>query len=178
LRLRGFEGSGLQITAHSRLLDFVSSRLQIFASSLPLKSCITNFINLDVSRVTGFSEFPNTSPSGKRVDSDDLIPRTFRNFSKKRHPPNVGGDTRHPETSQWSNQGTFAELPPPPLAPINRRLSLLKFSLLPCFVANCNSLLRGNSSCVSSVRGFKFSPNFSKVLFSLSLNSCLFFTLY
>jgi hypothetical protein len=60
-RLRGFEGSRLQITAHSRLLDFVSSSLQIFASSLPLKSCITNFINLDGSRVTGFYEFPNTS---------------------------------------------------------------------------------------------------------------------
>jgi hypothetical protein len=114
-RLRGFEGSGLQITAHSRLPDFVSSRLQIFASSLPLKSCITNFINLDVSRVTSFYEFPNTSPSGKRVDSDDPIPRTFRNFSKKRHPRNVGGDTRHPETSQRSNRGTFAELPPSPL---------------------------------------------------------------
>jgi hypothetical protein len=58
-RLRGFEGSGLHITAHSQLPDFVSSRLQIFASSLTLKSCITNFINLDVSRVTGFHEFPN-----------------------------------------------------------------------------------------------------------------------
>jgi hypothetical protein len=102
-RLRGFEGSGLQITAHSRLQNFVSSSLQIFASSLPLKSCITNFINLDVSRVTGFYEFPNTSPSGKRVDSDDPIPQTFQNFSKKRHPRNVGGDTRHPETLQQSN---------------------------------------------------------------------------
>jgi hypothetical protein len=37
----------------------VDSRLQIFVSSLPLKTCITNFINLDVSRVTGFPEFPN-----------------------------------------------------------------------------------------------------------------------
>jgi hypothetical protein len=27
---------------------------------LPLKTCITNFISLDVSRVTGFHEFPNT----------------------------------------------------------------------------------------------------------------------
>jgi hypothetical protein len=111
-RLRGFEGSGLQITAHLRLSDFVSSSPQIFASSLPLKSCITNFINLDVSRVTGFYEFPNTSPSGKRVDSDDFIPRTFQNFSKKLHPQNVGGDTRHPETLQRLNRGAFAELPP------------------------------------------------------------------
>jgi hypothetical protein len=111
-RLREF---GSLVHRASRLRDFVSSRLQIFVSSLPLKTCITNFINLDVSRVTGFPEFPNTSPSGKRVDSDDLIPRTFRNFNKKRHPRNVGGDTRHPGTSQRSNRGTFAELPPSPL---------------------------------------------------------------
>jgi hypothetical protein len=114
-RFRGFESSGVQSTARSRLRDFVSYRLQIFVSSLPLKTCITNFINLDVSRVTGFPEFPNTSPSGKQVDSDDPIPRTFRSFSKKRHPRNIGGDTRHPETSQRSNRGTFAELPPSPL---------------------------------------------------------------
>jgi hypothetical protein len=40
-----------------------------------LKTYFTNFINLNVSRVTGFPEFPNTSPSGKRVDSDDPIPQ-------------------------------------------------------------------------------------------------------
>jgi hypothetical protein len=59
-RLRDFESSGVQLTAHSWLRDFVNSRLQIFVSSLPLKTCITNFINLNVSRVTGFPEFPNT----------------------------------------------------------------------------------------------------------------------
>jgi hypothetical protein len=75
--------------------------------------------------VTGFPEFPNTSPSGKRVDSDDPIPRTFRKFSKKRHPRNVGGNTRHPKTPQRSNRGRFHGTTPP-LAPINRRLSLLK----------------------------------------------------
>jgi hypothetical protein len=84
-------------------------------SSLLLKTYITNFINLDVSRVTGFPEFPNTSPSGQRVDSDDPIPRTFQKFSKKRHPRNVGVDTRHPENLQRSNRGAFAELPPSPL---------------------------------------------------------------
>jgi hypothetical protein len=102
----------------------MSSRFHIFASSLLLKTYFTNFINLDVLRVTGFPKFPNTTPSAKRVDSDDPIPRTFQNFSKKRHPRNVGGDTRHPETSQRSNRGAFAELPP--LAPINRRLPLSK----------------------------------------------------
>jgi hypothetical protein len=65
--------------------------------------------------MTDFSEFPNTSPSGKRVDSDDPIPRKSLNFSKKRHPRNVGGDTRPPETSQRSNRGVFTELPPSPL---------------------------------------------------------------
>jgi hypothetical protein len=60
-------------------------------------------------------EFPNTSPSGKRVDSDDPIPRKSQNFSKKRHAQNVGGDTRPPETSQRSNRGVFVELPPSPL---------------------------------------------------------------
>jgi hypothetical protein len=59
-RFRGFESSRVQSTAHSRLRDFVSSRLQIFVSSLPLKTCIANFINLDIPRVTGFPEFPNS----------------------------------------------------------------------------------------------------------------------
>jgi hypothetical protein len=59
-RLRDFESSGVQFTAHSWLRDFANSRLQIFMSSLPLKTCITNFISLDVSRVTSFHEFPNT----------------------------------------------------------------------------------------------------------------------
>jgi hypothetical protein len=45
---------------------------------------------------------------------------------KKHHPGNVRGGTRPPEISQRSNRGVFAELPPP-LAPINRGLSLLKF---------------------------------------------------
>jgi hypothetical protein len=46
-QLWDIESLGVQSTAHSRLRDFVSSRLQIFVSSLPLKTCITHFINLD-----------------------------------------------------------------------------------------------------------------------------------
>jgi hypothetical protein len=113
-----------------------------------LKTHFTNFINVDVSRVTDFSEFPNTSPSGKRDDSDDPIPRKSLNFSNKRHPRNVGGDTHPPEISQQSNRGVFAELPP--LAPINRGLSLLKFftafshsRFLPNFIFH----LRREASC-------------------------------
>jgi hypothetical protein len=58
-------------------------------------------------------EFPNTSPSGKRVDSDDPFPRKLLNFGEKRHPRNVGVDTHHPENS--SNRGDFLKLPPSPL---------------------------------------------------------------
>jgi hypothetical protein len=39
-----------------KILDFTGSRF--------LKTHFTNFIKLDVSRVTDFPEFPNTSPSG------------------------------------------------------------------------------------------------------------------
>jgi hypothetical protein len=58
-RLRGFAGSRFQIFGRLRLCSFAGSRSQIFASSLFLKTHFTNFINLDVSRVTGFPEFPN-----------------------------------------------------------------------------------------------------------------------
>jgi hypothetical protein len=152
----------------------MSSRFQIFASSLLLKTCITNFINLDVSRVTGFPEFPNTSPSGKRVDSNDPIPRTFH-FSKKRHPRNVEGDTRHPETSQRSNRGAFAELPP---RTYNKRLPLSKFFHRSLALLRTVVLSFAENRLAICVCGFKFSPNFSKVLLYLSLNSCFFFPSY
>jgi hypothetical protein len=134
-------------------------------------------MNLNVSRVTGFPKFPNTSPSGKRVDSDDPIPRTFQNFSQKRHPRNVGGDTRHPETSQRSNRGAFAELLL--LAPINRRLPLSNFfSPFSCFVANCSSLLRGNLYCILAFAASNFLRTFLRYYSFLSLNSCFFFPSY
>jgi hypothetical protein len=68
-----FAGPGLRIFASSRLRSFTGLRF--------LKTHFTNFVKLDVSRVTGFPEFPNTSPPGKRVDSDDPIPRKSQNFS-------------------------------------------------------------------------------------------------
>jgi hypothetical protein len=73
--LRSFTGSRFQIIARSRLWSFAGSRFLIFVSSMSLKTHYTNFISLDISRVTGFPEFPNTSLSGKRVDSNDPIPR-------------------------------------------------------------------------------------------------------
>jgi hypothetical protein len=77
-RLRGFESSGFQTTALSRLRDFVSSRFQIFASSLLLKTCITNFINLDVSRVTSFPEFPSLAPRGSGLTPTIRFDEHFR----------------------------------------------------------------------------------------------------
>jgi hypothetical protein len=60
-----------------------------------------------------FAQFPNTRPSGKRVDSEDLIPQKLSNAGKKRHPQNVGVDTRLPKNSQRSYWGSFLKLPPP-----------------------------------------------------------------
>jgi hypothetical protein len=99
----------------SRASDLRKFAIRSFTGSRFLKTHFMNFVKLDVSRVTGFPEFPNTSPSGKRVDSDDPIPRKSQNFSKKRHPRNVGVDTRPPEISQRSNRGEFLKLPPSPL---------------------------------------------------------------
>jgi hypothetical protein len=76
--IRDFEALQVQDSRSSHILHFeasAGSRFQIFVNSVFLKSHYMNFIYLDVSRVTGFPEFPNTSPSGKRVDSDDPIPR-------------------------------------------------------------------------------------------------------
>jgi hypothetical protein len=106
LRFQSFTISRFQILAGSRFLSFAGSRL--------LKTYFMNFIKLGVSRVTGFPDFPNTSPSGKRVDSDNPIPRKSKNFSKKRHHRNVGVDMCPPEISQQSTRGEFLKLPPPP----------------------------------------------------------------
>jgi hypothetical protein len=74
-QLSSFTGSRLQIFASSRLSSFAGSRFQIFASSRLqgfvasrfLKTHFTNFITPDVSRVTGFPEFPNNMPSAGLV---------------------------------------------------------------------------------------------------------------
>jgi hypothetical protein len=79
----------------------------------PEKHTLRMPLDCDVSRVMCFPEFPNTSPSGKRVDSDDPIPRTFRKFSKKRHPRNVGGDTRHSGSQRRLNRDGLRETAPP-----------------------------------------------------------------
>jgi hypothetical protein len=95
--------------------------------------------------VTGFPEFPNTSPSGKRVDSDDPIPRTFQNFSKKRHPRNVEGTHVIRKPRNGRIEARSQNYPP---CPYKYTASAVKiFSPLSCFVANCISLLRGKAPC-------------------------------
>jgi hypothetical protein len=101
----------LSIPANSKLRRSQSSCIREFPA--PEKHTLRIPLDFDVSRVMYFPEFPNTSPSGKRVDSDDPIPRTFRKFSKKRHPRNVGGDTRHPGSKWRLNRGTLRETAPP-----------------------------------------------------------------
>jgi hypothetical protein len=100
----------LSTFANSRLRRFHAPEIREFPL---LKNTLRELFKLNVSRVTGFPEFPNTSPSGKRVDSDDQIPRTFRKFSKKRHPRNVGGDTRRPESQRRLNRGILRGTTPP-----------------------------------------------------------------
>jgi hypothetical protein len=73
-RLRSFASSRFQIFTGSRPQSFAGSIFQIFIDSTSLKTYLMNFVKPDISRVTDFPEFPNTIPSGKRVDSDDLIP--------------------------------------------------------------------------------------------------------
>jgi hypothetical protein len=136
-----------------------------------------NFVNLDVSRMTGFPEFPNTSPSGKRVDSDDPIPRTSRKFSKNVTLGTSEGTrvTRKPYNGLI--EAGFAELPP--LAPINRRLPLLKFFTAPLLLLRIVTLpLRGSSSCALEFATFQLSSNLSKVLFLSLFSSHSFFLLY
>jgi hypothetical protein len=81
---------------------------------LSLKTYLKNFIKLDVSRATNFPEFPNTSPSGKWVDSDDPIPQTFLKLVK-----NVTlGTSEGTRVTQKPYNGLieagFADLPPLP----------------------------------------------------------------
>jgi hypothetical protein len=80
-----------------------------------LRTCFMNFDSPTLRGWQGFTKFPNTSPSGKRVDSDDPFPRKPFNLGKKRHPQSVGVDTGPPETSQQSNRGGFLKLPPSPI---------------------------------------------------------------
>jgi hypothetical protein len=62
-----------------------------------------------------FLNSPTLAPQGRGLTPTIRFHERFRISVKKRHPRNVGGDTRHSETSQRSNRGVFAELPPSPL---------------------------------------------------------------
>jgi hypothetical protein len=73
-----------------------NSQIQLLFSHIIWKLISWNPANPTLRGCKVFPEFPNTSPSGKRVDSDDPIPRKLSNSGKKRHPRNVGVDTRPP----------------------------------------------------------------------------------
>jgi hypothetical protein len=88
LELRRFEIPDLRKFATSELRRFKIPDLRKLATSelrrfkIPVlhgfeipENSFHEFHELDISRVTGFPEFPNTSRSGKRVDSDDPIPQ-------------------------------------------------------------------------------------------------------
>jgi hypothetical protein len=68
-RHQGFACSWLRVFTGSRFRGFADSRLWITANSLFLKTHFTNFMNLDVSRVTGFPEFPNSKWSLSRKEN-------------------------------------------------------------------------------------------------------------
>jgi hypothetical protein len=107
-------GSGLHEFATSRLHRFMASDHRTFATFRLCKffvheNIIHEFHELDVSRVTGFPEFPKTSPRGSGLTPTIRFHNNLRIPVKKRHPRNVGGDTRHPENSQRSNRGAFVK---------------------------------------------------------------------
>jgi hypothetical protein len=131
-RLWGFAGSRFQTFAHSRLFeashvqdsrsshicDFDASQVQDSRSSWVL--CSWKFITRIsyISTFRGWQVFLNSPTLAPRRSGLTLTIRFHDNLRisvKKRHPRNVRGDTRHPETSQRSNRGAFVELPPSPL---------------------------------------------------------------
>jgi hypothetical protein len=59
-----------------------SSLMQTFFMKLLSRTCFMNFGNPTFRGWQGFTEFPNISPSGKWVDSDDPFPRKPTNSGK------------------------------------------------------------------------------------------------
>jgi hypothetical protein len=110
-------------------------------------------------------EFPNTSPSGKWVDSDNLFPRKLLNSGEKRHPRTVGVDTRPPENSQRSNRGDFLKLPP--LAPINRELFTVKIFTAPLIFSELLLAASQKGSSRQRDRRFEVLSTFEGIIFLL-----------
>jgi hypothetical protein len=69
---RHFAGSTFLIFIGSQCQGFAGSRFQIFIESIILKNHFMNFVKLNVLRVTGFLEFPNTQ-LGWRGQSHTLV---------------------------------------------------------------------------------------------------------
>jgi hypothetical protein len=107
-----------------------NSQIQLLFSHITWKLISWNPVNPTFRGCKIFPEFPNTSPSGKRVDSDNSIPQKLSDSGKKRHPRNIGVDKRPPGISQRSNRGGFLKLPPHPYKYI---ALTVKISSLPRF---------------------------------------------
>jgi hypothetical protein len=139
------------------------SQIRLSFSHITWKLISWNSTNPTFRGCEVFPEFPNTSPSGKRVDSDNLIPQKLLNSGKN---VTLG-------TSEWTHvfrktrNGRIEETSwNYPLAPINRELSPKKFSPLPRFSPNFCLRLREK---VLRDKRFEASilPQLSKVLLSL-----------
>jgi hypothetical protein len=83
---------------------------------------IHEFGRSDVSMGKVFAQFPNTSPSGKRVDSDNPIPRIKSQILVKNVTLEMSEWRRVPPKNHNGHIKVFLETTP--LTPINRALAL------------------------------------------------------
>jgi hypothetical protein len=74
-----------------------------------------------------FTEFPNTSPSGKWVDSDNPFPQTLLNIGKKTSHLERRSEHASSEKLATVESRRFLETTPPPIAPINSEVRTVKF---------------------------------------------------
>jgi hypothetical protein len=139
LRLRQLEVPGFCVFVTPRLPRTKIPEIRMFANLKLRRSLIPEnreFLvpEKHISRTLSNSTFlgwrvflnsPTLAPRGSGLTPTIRFHEYFGNFVKKRHPRNVGGDTRRPETLQRSDRGRFRGTTAP--VPINRRLPLLKF---------------------------------------------------
>jgi hypothetical protein len=76
-----------------------------------------NFDNPTFRGCKDFTKFPNTSPSGKRVDSDDPFPRQLLNLDKKTSPSERRSG--HASLGKLATVESTRFLETTPLTPIN-----------------------------------------------------------
>jgi hypothetical protein len=115
-RLHVFTESWSPNFTHSRIRGFAGSRPPKIVSSLFLKNMpqeLCQILTFRVWRV--FLNSPTLAPRGSGLTPAIRFHKYFGNLVKKRHPRNVGGDTRRPETLKRLNRGRFRGTTPPRL---------------------------------------------------------------